>query len=156
VSASVVCFVLGLLLRLPAALAHRPVRKGALALITRFSFYPASPVFVCVLLGVCLLLLAGFVALGRRREAALSWLVPLGRASLTLLVVHVVVFREGATRLGFARSFDMLGTLLTIVLVLASAAFLTSRWGRSGYAYGLEWALRRLSRALLPSTSSER
>lgn len=142
VSASAFCFLLGVLLRLPFWLAAGSSRKGPLALVTRFSFFPASPVFVCVLLGVCLLLLAVFLAL-ERRSISLGWLVPLGRASLTLLVAHVLVFREGATRLSLARTLDAPATLVVILLVLAASILLTSRWERVGYAYGLEWLLRR-------------
>lgn len=143
-SAGSLWLALGLLLRAPALLAPAATRKGVLALVTRFSFFPASPVFVCVLLGVTLLLLAAFVLLERRGKfKGLGWLVPLGRASLTLLFVHVLLFREGAARLGVERSLDALPTLGVIALVLGAAAFLTARWSRSGYAYGLEWWLRR-------------
>ncbi|MFZ6182082.1 DUF418 domain-containing transporter [Nannocystis pusilla] len=109
----------------------------------RLSFYPATPAIVMLLQSGTLLLLLGALALERRgRIDERGWLVPLGRASLTLLLVHVVVFREVTRPLGAWQAFSSevaLGIVAIWVIVCALAARL---WQRVGYRYGAEWLLR--------------
>nr|WP_263429254.1 DUF1624 domain-containing protein [Nannocystis pusilla] len=109
----------------------------------RLSFYPATPAIVLLLQSGTLLLLLGALALERRgRIGERGWLVALGRASLTLLLVHVVVFRELTRPLGAWQAFSAEIALAIVgawVIVCALAARL---WQRVGYRYGAEWLLR--------------
>ena len=109
----------------------------------RLSFYPATPAIVLLLQSGTLLLLLGALALERRgRIGERGVLVALGRASLTLLLVHVVVFRELTRPLGAWQAFSS-EIALTVVCVWTIVCALAARmWQRVGYRYGAEWLLR--------------
>lgn len=109
-------------------------------------FFPATPPTILLLSGAaltCTLLLD----LADRR----GWLgprhplVPLGRASLTLLLLHVPMFREWTRPLGLWRGLDVTSTSLVLLLVLVLATVLARLWSRIDYRYGAEWCLRALS-----------
>lgn len=112
-----------------------------------FSFYPATPLLFASLGGACLLLL--YTCL-KAEEAGLlrrlRGMRPLGRTSLTLLVVHILLFREGFERLGLRREFTVLQTLSATLSFLVLWSVASEVWSRAGYRYGLEWLLRRVSR----------
>ena len=109
------------------------------------SFYPAGPGIVLLLQGGVLLLLAAALHVERSRELdPRGWLVCLGRASLTLLLVHVVVFREISRPLGAWQAFDPGVALAVIAAWLVLCAALARAWQRRGYRFGAEWLLRRL------------
>lgn len=146
-----VCLLLGLGLvaldqaanHLPAlAFLHDPPWRRSVQVRTRF--YPASPGIVLLLQSGVLLLLAGALRVERVREfASRGWLVCLGRASLTLLLVHVVLFRELSRPLGAWQTFRG-GTALAIIIAwIFLCAVLARRWQRWGYRFGAEWLLRR-------------
>lgn len=109
----------------------------------RASFYPANPSIVLLLQAGTLLLLLGALALERRgRLRETGPMVALGRASLTLLLVHVVVFRELTRPIGAWQAFTS-EVALTIVAVWIVACALAARlWQRIGYRFGAEWLLR--------------
>ncbi len=111
----------------------------------RTSFYPASPGIVLLLQsGVLLMLGAALHVEARRALDPRGWLVTLGRASLTLLIVHVVLFREISRPLGAWQAFGR-GTALAIIAAwIVLCALLSRVWQRSGYRFGAEWLLRRL------------
>jgi uncharacterized membrane protein YeiB len=71
-------------------------------------------------------------------------LVCLGRASLTLLLVHVVLFREISRPLGAWQAFSWPVSLAIIAGWIFLCVVLTRAWQRSGYRFGAEWLLRRL------------
>jgi uncharacterized membrane protein len=110
------------------------------------SFYPSLAPMSLFLMSCALLLISSFVALeSRARFAMSSPLVSLGRASLTLLILHIVVIRESAVRFEFWRSLGATETLLVNAGVLAAAAVLAHRWQRAGFRLGAEWWLRRFA-----------
>lgn len=120
----------------------------ALPRVFRFPvpFFPATPPTILVLTGTalaCTLLLD--------RAARAGWLgpdhplVPLGRASLTLLLLHVPMFREWTRPLGLWQSLDVTATSLILLGVLVSATVLAGLWARVDYRFGAEWWLRALS-----------
>lgn len=146
------CLLLGLvLIGLDYAAAHVP----ALAVLheapwrrlvhVRTSFYPASPGIVLLLQCGVLLLLGAALHVERRRELdPRGVLVTLGRASLTLLLVHVVLFREISRPLGAWQAFGR-GTSLGIIAGwIVLCALLARLWQRGGYRFGAEWLLRRV------------
>ncbi len=108
-------------------------------------FFPASIAIVALLLGVVLLVIAGVARhddrhpLGERHT-----LVVLGRASLTLLLVHVPLFREATRPIGLWHGLDPTRTLLVIAGFLLLAIALAHAWQRIDYRGGAEWLLRKL------------
>ncbi|MEZ4269086.1 MAG: DUF418 domain-containing transporter [Myxococcota bacterium] len=109
-------------------------------------FFPATPAFVVAIGGLVLLTLAAFLAFERRYTMSPRGpLVVLGRASLTLLLSHVVLFREGGMAFGFWKSFGAGQTLVILAAVFFAAVVLCRAWERVGYAFGAEWVLRRLT-----------
>ena len=109
-------------------------------------FFPASVTIVMLLLGATLLA----VTLAARREirrpvAPTNVLVALGRASLTVFVLHVWLFREAGPRLGLWRTLSPATTLAAIGLVGALTMGLARRWQRVEYRYGAEWLVRKLA-----------
>lgn len=146
------CLLLGLaLVGLDYAAGHVP----ALAFLheapwrrlvhVRTSFYPASPGIVLLLQSGVLLLLGAALSVERRRELdPRGVLVTLGRASLTLLLVHVVLFREISRPFGAWQAFDRGTSLAIIAGWIVLCALLARLWQRSGYRFGAEWLLRRV------------
>ena len=131
-------------LRLPRLLLRpRQLRQLPLRSLVDVSFYPASVAFVLLLAGICVLLLAVASRWDGRLRLVRPWLLPLGRTSLTLLCVHVVVFREGSRALGYFHKVEPAIVLLLIAAVLAGWALLARVWARADYRYSLEWWLRR-------------
>jgi uncharacterized membrane protein len=109
-------------------------------------FYPASVAIVGLLLGGALLLIALVAWVETRRPIAEgNPLVTLGRASLTLLMLHVVLFREASRPIGWWRNLSAELALTVIFVFLALAIVGTRQWQRVGYRYGAEWLLRKLA-----------
>ncbi len=109
-------------------------------------FFPASITIVALLLGVALLLLAATLLLGRRFNIGEgNPLVCLGRASLTLLLIHVPLFRDWTRPVGLWQSLPAGATLAAIAGFLSLAFVAATAWRRIDYRYGAEWLLRSLS-----------
>ena len=68
----------------------------------------------------------------------------LGRASLTLLIAHVVLFREISRPLGAWQAFGRGASLAIIAGWIVLCALLARAWQRGGYRFGAEWLLRRV------------
>jgi uncharacterized membrane protein len=133
-----------LLLRLDALPLSRVMATRAFGL--QLSFFPASISIATLLLGGALLLIAVVVWFERRFELTdANPLVTLGRASLTLLMLHVPVFRDLSRPVGLWRGLSAEGALVTIFVFFGLAAILTRLWQRVGYRYGAEWTLRKLA-----------
>jgi fucose 4-O-acetylase-like acetyltransferase len=98
------------------------------------------------LLAIALAAIAGFAALDARGAFGPRHpLVCLGRASLTLLLLHVWLFREVSRPLGLWQANDA-PTALAILLGFVVVATVAARaWARIDYRYGAEWCLRRLA-----------
>ncbi|MGB1276993.1 MAG: DUF418 domain-containing transporter, partial [Nannocystaceae bacterium] len=114
----------------------------------RLGFYPATPAIMLLLQSLVLVLAWLALVFERRRADSLtgnSLVVCFGRASLTLLLVHVVLFREISRPLGLWRGVSA-GMALSIIAVwILVTAWLAQRWQRVGYRYGAEWLLRKLA-----------
>lgn len=127
-------------LPLPAAVARR-------AFGLTLGFFPPK-VSVCLpLLGGALLLVAGVLALDERGSFdARHPLVTLGRASLTLLMLHVPLFREWTRvpAIDWWRALSAGTTLVVVFGFLALAIVVTRAWQRVEYRFGAEWVLRKL------------
>ncbi len=139
-------FVLGgtghLLLRagvLRGAFAHR-------AFEMHLGFFPASVAIVGLLLGGALVVIAGVSALERNRPLrSNNPMVTLGRISLTLLMIHVPLFRDISRPLGLWRGLDAELALAVVFGFFALALLAAVAWKRIDYRYGAEWLLRRIA-----------
>lgn len=109
-------------------------------------FFPASPAEVLVLMGLVLIAVHVVLGLERRRPfSSRGFMVALGRASLTLLLLHVVLFREVSRPLGLWQALSP-GVALSIMIGFVIVAGLAARqWQRIGYRGGAEWVLRRVA-----------
>jgi uncharacterized membrane protein len=129
---------------LGAFLAHHPLLVRAFRV--RLGFYPASPALALLLLGAVLAAIAvGLRLEGRHTVSSRAVLVTLGRGSLTLLILHVPLFREVTRPLGLWQALPPTAAMGVIALVLVVCALLTRRWQRADYRYGAEWLLRRIA-----------
>lgn len=109
-------------------------------------FYPASVAIVGLLLGGALLLVALVSWVETRRPIAESNpLVTLGRASLTLLMLHVVLFRQASRPIEWWRNLSAESTLAVIFGFVLLSVLGSRLWQRVGYRYGAEWMLRKLA-----------
>lgn len=140
------------------ALAYYLVSKGALPhwllqdpwvrlIRVRGSFYPAGPAIILLLHTVVLILLGLVLRLdGRWPRTSGAWMVALGRTSLTLLILHVIVFRE-LSRLPILDLWQNVhSTTTTLAIVFGwtlATAWLARLWERAGYRFGAEWLLRK-------------
>lgn len=113
-------------------------------------FFPAPTAIVGLLLGGALLLIAFVFWLETRGRGltANNPLVTLGRASLTLLILHVWLFRE-ASRWVYVGDHTLWRglshwTAVGVIMVFAIVAAILSRfWQRVDYRFGAEWLLRK-------------
>lgn len=108
-------------------------------------FFPASIAIVGLLVGGVLLVIAGVSWLDARRPISeRNPLVALGRASLTLLLVHVPLFREATRPLGLWHGLGAGATLGMIFGFVLLAVWVSRAWQAVGYRGGAEWLLRKL------------
>ncbi len=112
----------------------------------QLGFFPASIAIVALLVGAVLIV----IALVARRDDArpLSGrnpLVALGRISLTLLLVHVPLFREATRPIGWWQALGAGQALLTIAIFVVVCVVIARVWERFGYRFGAEWLLRKLA-----------
>jgi len=118
---------------------------GGRAFAIQLGFFPASIAIVGLLVGGVLLV----IALVSWRDATKpiadrNPLVMLGRASLTLLLLHVPLFREATRPIGLWHGMNAGATLAMIAAFLMIAVALAAQWQRIGYRGGAEWLLRKL------------
>ena len=69
-------------------------------------------------------------------------LVCLGRSSLTIILVHIILIRESAVRFGFWQSFSLTEALLLTLGAIILFSLGTRLWCRANYRYGAEWLIR--------------
>lgn len=121
---------------------------GVLARATSLNvpFFPASPTLVSLLLAAVLLGIAAMLAWERRRSLRdTNPLVTLGRGSLTLLLVHVWLFREATRPIGVWQALDVMSSTAVLIGFIVVAVVGTRIWQRYEYAFGAEWVLRKLA-----------
>ncbi|MBK6923662.1 MAG: DUF418 domain-containing transporter [Deltaproteobacteria bacterium] len=115
------------------------------AFAVHLGFFPASITIVALLLGLVLLVIAAVSAWDERAPLSeRNPMVVLGRASLTLLLVHVPLFREATRPLHYWQALPAGVVLLVIAAFLLLSTVLARQWQRVGYRGGAEWLLRRL------------
>ena len=108
--------------------------------------FPTPPLFVLLFYPLVAFLFLTFKPLTQQIKVTnRHFLVCLGRISLTLQIVHVVIFYEIFQRLRWFRTFSTLETLCMVLGVLALTAFLSTRWRKIHYRFSCEWTLRRIT-----------
>ena len=121
----------------------------------RLGFFPASPAIVGLLLGGALLLIAAVFAFETRHSISRdNPLVTLGRISLSLLMLHVWLFREASRSVwisearptGLWRGLAPVPTLAVIFGFVILGMIASRYWERVGYRFGAEWLLRMVAR----------
>ena len=148
VASAAVTFLLGAALSILHLLRFDFAVSGSFRRVFRLDlgFYPALPPIVFLLSSLVLFALIIFRLFEMRYAfTERNPLVCLGRISLTLLIVHVFIFREFSHHLHFWQIFSTGETLLIIFGAWLLAALLSVFWQRYGYRYSLEWLLRKAS-----------
>lgn len=123
-------------------------KTGVLARSTALNvpFFPASPTLVSLLLAAVLLGIAAMLAWERRRPLSdHSPLVTLGRASLSLLLLHVWLFREATRPIGVWQALDVWASTAVLIGFIVVSVVATRLWQKYEYAFGAEWVLRKLA-----------
>lgn len=141
--------VLGLL---PASLGLIPAEANSwLYRLTspKVPFFPCSAALCVALCGVSLLL----VSIAQRTPKLVEPLVCTGRISLTVLMIHLPLFRELSRPLQAWRNLDGITTLVTIGITGSLCVLIAGQWQRINYRYGAEWLLRQVDR-LAPMRSA--
>ena len=72
-------------------------------------------------------------------------MVSLGRASLTLLLLHVWMFRELSRPLGLWSTLDAPAAFGGMLLAITIYTLLAWQWRRIRFRYGAEWLLRQVA-----------
>ena len=105
-------------------------------------FFPCTTSTLLVVAGMVLLAIAVLFVIARRRPMhPTNVMVCLGLASLTLLVLHVWLFRE-VRPFGLWKNLAPLDVAWLMVTIICMAAIGAKLWRRSGFRYGAEWLLR--------------
>lgn len=109
-------------------------------------FFPASPTLVALLLAIVLVGIWAVMAFERRRSMSdKNPLVSLGRASLTLLLVHVWLFREATRPIGVWQALSVGNATAVLIGFIVFAVVMTRLWQKVDYKFGAEWLLRKLA-----------
>ena len=72
-----------------------------------------------------------------------SFLNSLGKATLSIYVCHIVLFK-GLQMQGLLPGYGTAGVLLIVALVIGAVTIAAHFWAKTGFRYGLEWLLRKL------------
>ncbi len=109
-------------------------------------FFPASIAIVGLLLGGALLLIALVSTWENARSMRPNGrLVTLGRISLTLLMIHVPLFRDLSRPIGLWHGLEANLALLVVFSFFFTALLAAGFWQRVNYRFGAEWLFRKLS-----------
>lgn len=139
---------LGVALAAFFALGGAAARQGWVYHFVRFDgiFYPCSPAYILLVGGLVMSVTAAVMAWERRREFSKTGvMVSLGRASLTLLVLHVWMFRELSRHVGLWSALDAPAAFAGTLLAIGLYAVLAWLWQRIQFRYGAEWILRQVA-----------
>jgi uncharacterized membrane protein len=109
-------------------------------------FYPPLPPFMLMLSGASLLGITLFQWIDARRPfGERNPLTCLGRTSLSLLVIHIIVFCELFRLTGLYNSLTESGARVMLIMLITVLTVLAMLWRKIGYRYGLEWLMRKLA-----------
>jgi len=113
------------------------------ALQLKAHIFPLLTPLLLILSGVSGILLVTF---NRLKSAKLLDLIAIyGKYSLTILITHIVLFRELPIQMGVYKSLSTPGMLLTMGAVIGAYGLIGWLWARRGFVGSFEWALRYVS-----------
>lgn len=115
------------------------------ALYIPMSFYPLMPVMFFLLAGGVLLTVA--IVLARESKHPFSPRNPvvcLGRISLTVFLVHIVVFKQLLSMTPYYRKIPFVPAFAAAYVIIALFALGATYWSTHNYRFGLEWLLRKV------------
>lgn len=109
-------------------------------------FYPALPPITLFLTASALIFLYLTISHSHIfQKKGFDIFESMGRTSLSLLIVHVVCFRELFIRLHWFQTFSQLESAAIVAAALAGFAGLSLLWRTTGYRFSLEWIIRKLA-----------
>ena len=108
----------------------------------KLGFFPPSLSVVGLMLSLGMIGIGGTL-LAARAPSEDHPLVVLGRASLTIFLLHVWLFREASRPVGLWSALASGPTLATIGAFAVLCVIAARHWQRVGYRWGAEWMLRR-------------
>lgn len=141
-------FGLGVVMAAAYWLGAPSTQQGIAAHMLRFDgiFYPCSPCYILLVGGLVMGVTAMVMAWERRRPFSDSGvMVSLGRASLTLLLLHVWMFRELSRPLGLWSSMEATPAFVSTMGIIAVLMVLAWMWRTIRFRYGAEWLLRQIA-----------
>lgn len=136
--------VTGLGLALSGFVQPSPTSWGFRLIAAEVPFFPCSAILCLSLCGVALT----FICISNRAPRLVQGLVSTGRISLTVLMIHLPVFRELSRPAGAWRNLEGGSALVLIFGSMLATVFLSNRWARADYRFGAEWLLRRVDKLL--------
>lgn len=108
-------------------------------------FYPATPFFFFLLFPTVIASLLLFKLINNRWPfKSANPLICLGRSSLTIFILHIVVFKELAIRFDYFKLFSSTATPFAVLFVMALFTGLSVVWSKYDFRFGAEWFLRRI------------
>jgi len=108
------------------------------------TFYPPLPSLIFGLISVALFIFLIFSSVEFFGKGIFAnFLVRFGRGSLSILIVHIVIFKEIFIRIGLWQSFSTGLTLLFLFSVIISFSILLFFWEKINYKYGAEYIIRK-------------
>lgn len=111
-----------------------------------YSLFPMTPLFILLSFPLIIFLIIAFRSIETRWNLnSQNPLVCLGRTSLTIQIVHVVIFFEVFQRLNLFRTFSTNQTAILLIGILLFFTFLSTLWKRYQFKFGTEWLLRRIA-----------
>lgn len=145
---ALICLAGAVALLIPMSLGLAVTVQKPWALFFRLNLgsFPTPPLFVLLFFPLVAILFLAFQSLTARLNMnRRHFLVSLGRISLTLQIVHVVLFYEVFQRLRWFRTFSTAETLGILFGVLLVTAFSSTRWCKYNYIFSCEWIMRRIT-----------
>ena len=119
---------------------YSPVRR---LFIVNLYMFPAYPVQFMTLSAVTLLsIYLALRASARLTVSGSNIVVLLGRASLTVFMLHIIIIRNFMVASGLWQSFSTVTTVLLQLAVIGFITLLVYFWRKADFKYGFEWLLR--------------
>lgn len=110
------------------------------------TFYPAMMPITLFLIGITIIFINLSITLDKKFPLRSSnFMVCLGRASLTILIVHVSSIREGAFYFRFWHKLDPIPGVIAVLLVITAFTVAAMLWRKINYKFGFEWLLRKIA-----------
>ena len=141
---SITCALAGALLALAPSAGTNDIARRLMRFSTNMYTIPLSLFF---LLNAASLLCIALFSSSKMQSlfSETNVLVCLGRSSLTILIVHVAIFRQAAIAASMFKLLNTAQTLGAIAAILIAFSLLARLWQKAGYKYGAEWVLRKLA-----------